>query len=391
MMNSVRDKVFIVNGRDRAAYEAIRQVLLALGVEPITWRQATEATEENNPTFGDILEKGFELSSAVLVLLTPDEHTVLRAELRKATDAGDRNKTGPVGQPRPNVLYELGYAMRASRNKTLVVLFGGCRVPSDMYGLHTIEHNPLQVEHTVAEIEVALRRAGVRLDHVPRASLLERCDLLRSLGSNEAPLGAYIRAGTAVRTSEFAFSRVLDGRCDEILMTGTNFGDQFGKRGKPIDGLFGLLKQQLLSRSTTRVTLVFAPPRLLRENSERGFKHLRDFSLPRLCDLYDDADLDEQCRGRLRILAHPGAMFFQAFVRDPLDEERGLLVATPRWPSDTAGQGRFFFAVRRGEHPGLFDALYAQIPSDLELGDAVPFDEVARELGIERLSRHTSR
>jgi predicted nucleotide-binding protein len=95
-----------------------------------------------------VCDTGFKLSSAVIVLLTPDEHAVLRTELRKPTDGGDRNKTGPVGQPRPNVLYELGYAMRASRNKTIVVLFGGCRVPSDMYGLHTIEHSPLNIDHS---------------------------------------------------------------------------------------------------------------------------------------------------------------------------------------------------------------------------------------------------
>jgi hypothetical protein len=39
------------------------------------------------------------------------------------------------------------------------------------------------------------------------------------------------------------------------------------------------------------VTLVFAPPRLLREQSEKSLTHLRDFSLPRLCDLYDDLEL----------------------------------------------------------------------------------------------------
>jgi len=199
-MPSSRDKVFIVSGRDRTAYEAVSELLVALGVEPVSWKEATAVAKKNNPTFGQILDTGFKLSSAVIVLLTPDEHAVLRTELRKPTDGGDRNKTGPVGQPRPNVLYELGYAMRASRNKTIVVLFGGCRVPSDMYGLHTIEHNPLNIDHTVEDIGVALKRAGVRLDDVPRAELLRRCERLRTLGTSQIEPGDYVRAGTAVRS-----------------------------------------------------------------------------------------------------------------------------------------------------------------------------------------------
>ncbi|HYQ04194.1 MAG TPA: hypothetical protein VER96_36230 [Polyangiaceae bacterium] len=71
-------------------------------------------------------------------------------------------------------------------------------------------------------------------------------------------------------------------------------------------------------------------------------------------------------------------------MRDPLDEARAVLVATPRWPADASGPGRFFFAVRRKEHPAMFDALYSHIPSDLELGGAVSFEQVAHELGVPR-------
>jgi len=67
-------------------------------------------------------------------------------------------------------------------------------------------------------------------------------------------------------------------------MLGTNFGDQFGRRGQPIEGLFLKIKRQLMDGPSARVTIVFAPPDLLRGLSEKGFVHLRDFSLPRLCD-----------------------------------------------------------------------------------------------------------
>jgi len=229
-MSGERNKVFIVNGRHAAAFDAIGELLLALGVEPVTWRQAVIATKKNNPNFSQILQKGFEMSAAVLVLLTPDEDTVLRTELRKPTDAGDRNKTGPVAQPRPNVLYELGYSMHRSKKKTIVILFEGCRVPSDMYGQHTIELIPPRIEHAVSEIQAALAHAEVVVTPLPEEQISTRCPELQNLSARSFESRDYIRAGTTVRSSEFAFGDMLDGQCDELVMIGSNFGDQFGSR-----------------------------------------------------------------------------------------------------------------------------------------------------------------
>lgn len=383
-MSAPGNKVFIIKGRDAAPFEAICELLVALGIEPVTWTQATTATARNNPTFGQILDTAFKISRAVLVLLTPDEDTVLRTELRKPTDAGDHNQTGPIGQSRPNVLYELGYAMSKSRKRTIVLLFNGCRTPSDMYGLHTIEHDAAHLDRMVAELTQALQNADVAMHARTPADLLPRCEKLRNLPPHRGELREYIRAGTTVRSSEFSFRAMLDGRCDDILMTGTNFGDQFGQRGQPVAFLYDLLKQQLLTRPSARITLVFAPPQMLEAWSHKAFVHLRDFSLPRLCDLYDDPEFSAQHRARLRIVAHPGALYFQAVVRDPLDRERALLVATPRWPGDASGAGRFYFAVRRKEHPAMFDTLSAHIPTDLDLGGSVSFEEVAKDLGVVR-------
>lgn len=384
MGDSTNNSVFIIRGRDHRAYDAIRELVVAMGVTPVAWGDVTRAMGRNNPPFGQVLEHAFKTCRAVIVLLTPDETAILRANLWKDGDERDTNQTGPVGQPRPNVLYELGYAMKTNRQKTIVVLFRGCRVPSDLYGLHTIEHDTAHPDQTVDSLRHALRNARLDVNEASTSDLLPPHGALRQLPSLDFGIREFVRAGTSVKTSEFAFDRVLDGQCDTLLITGTNFGDQFGRRGQPIVGLLDRLKRQLLERPNSRITLVFAPPDLLGRLSQEALDHLRDCSLPRLCDLYDDPDFDETHRRRLRIGAHPGAMFFQAFVRDPDDKERALLVATPRWLSDASGRSRFYFAVTRQEHPEMFEALYSNIPTDLDRRTFVPFDVVARELEITR-------
>ena len=72
-----------------------------------------------------------------------------------------------------------------------------------------------------------------------------------------------------------------------------------------------------------------------------------------------------------------------AFVREPEDTQRALILATPRWVSDTHGLGRMFFAVWRSERPELFDALWQPIFSNLRTHEGMSLTEVVEQLGKE--------
>jgi len=58
-------------------------------------------------------------------------------------------------------------------------------------------------------------------------------------------------------------------------------------------------------------------------------------------------------------------LFAQLFIRDPEDQERGLIVGTSRWITDTQGNGRMYFAVHKADNRDAFEALYRPLYSDL--------------------------
>ncbi len=129
-------KVFVVHGRDKYNRDAMFQFLRALGLDPMEWEQMVAATGNGSPYIGEVLDAGFRICQAVVVLLTGDDEARLRENLRKSNDPPYETELTP--QPRPNVLFEAGMAMGRHHGRTILVQIGHIRAMSDIVGRHAV-------------------------------------------------------------------------------------------------------------------------------------------------------------------------------------------------------------------------------------------------------------
>jgi len=132
-------RVFVVHGRNVRAKEALVAFLKSLRLQPLVWQDVVRATGKPNPHISDVLDKGFSIATAVIVLYTGDEHAELRSELRQSTDLAE----SVSAQPRPNVIYEAGMAVAKFPDRTILVKLGSVRISSDLWGRHYVDlENP---------------------------------------------------------------------------------------------------------------------------------------------------------------------------------------------------------------------------------------------------------
>ena len=155
-------KVFVVHGRDDKMRVAMFSFLRAIGLQPIEWNQAVQATGSGSPYVGEVLDAAFSEAQAVVVLLTPDDEARLRQRL--AQDGDPPHETELSGQARPNVLFEAGMAMGRDPDRTVLVEVGSLRPFSDIGGRHTIRFDGSSPRRQ--ELAERLRTAGcaVKLD-----------------------------------------------------------------------------------------------------------------------------------------------------------------------------------------------------------------------------------
>jgi predicted nucleotide-binding protein len=128
--------VFVVHGRNGRARRAMFEFLRAINLNPLEWTEIRKATGKTNPYIGEILEKGFSMARAVLVLWTPDDEVQLKLELRKTDDPPYEAELS--GQARPNVLFEAGMAMGLHSERTVLAQLGDLRPFSDIGGRHLV-------------------------------------------------------------------------------------------------------------------------------------------------------------------------------------------------------------------------------------------------------------
>jgi hypothetical protein len=114
----VGDAVFIFHGRDDAAYGSVADFLLRLGLRPKNFRHTVTAMHGVSTL--DVIEQNLDAAKAIILLLTPDEYTALDPGLVLPAD-GDDEKRG--WSPRPNVLFEVGFAFGRARTKTILTQF----------------------------------------------------------------------------------------------------------------------------------------------------------------------------------------------------------------------------------------------------------------------------
>jgi len=155
-VEEARSKVFVVHGRNRAAKDAMYEFLFSVGLEPLDWDDLIEETGNPSPYIWDILETGFRIAQAFVVLMTPDDKARLREELcREGVSIEESTLTY---QPRQNVLFEAGMAMFGHRRRTILVELGDMHLLSDIEGIHTVRLN--NSEERRRGLGMRLRLAG---------------------------------------------------------------------------------------------------------------------------------------------------------------------------------------------------------------------------------------
>jgi predicted nucleotide-binding protein len=153
-------RVFVVHGRNEAMRKSMFAFLRAIGLTPIEWSQAREATKDPNPYVGHILRTAFSDAQAFVVVMTPDDEAWLKAEFRNENDPS--HETQLTGQPRQNVLFESGMAMGYDPKRTVLVEIGALRPFSDIFGRHTV-----RLDDTFAkrqELANRLKSAGCEIN-----------------------------------------------------------------------------------------------------------------------------------------------------------------------------------------------------------------------------------
>ncbi len=129
-------KVFVVHGRNDQARNALYTFLRAIGLHPLEWDEARQATGKPTPYIGEIVDAGISHAYAVIVLFTPDDLAMLKEQLRDIDEPN--HETELTGQARPNVLFEAGMAMGQKAERTVLVELGHLRPFSDISGRHVI-------------------------------------------------------------------------------------------------------------------------------------------------------------------------------------------------------------------------------------------------------------
>lgn len=131
--------VFVVHGRNLEARNALFTFLRSIGLHPMEWSEAVNATHKPIPYVGEILEIAFSNAQAVVVLLTPDDQACLRERYRQPEDPTYEAEFTP--QARANVIFEAGMAMGRSPDRTVLVELGKLRPFSDVAGRLSVKIN----------------------------------------------------------------------------------------------------------------------------------------------------------------------------------------------------------------------------------------------------------
>jgi predicted nucleotide-binding protein len=128
--------VFVVHGRDEQVRLAMFDLLRRLGLYPLEWEDLVAATGKASPFLGEVVLGAPPQAQAAMVLLTPDDLVRLHPSLLKQNDSD--NERLLTGQPRPNVLLELGMVLMAYPERTVIVELGSLRRIADLAGLNVI-------------------------------------------------------------------------------------------------------------------------------------------------------------------------------------------------------------------------------------------------------------
>lgn len=130
----MKEKVFVVYGRNIRMRKALFDLLRSANLQPMEWEHIVALTESGAPYIGDVLDKGFEVAQAVVILFTGDDLAQLNPELLSEDETAEEL----TPQPRPNVIMEAGMALGKDSTRTIIVQIGNIREISDLQGRHVV-------------------------------------------------------------------------------------------------------------------------------------------------------------------------------------------------------------------------------------------------------------
>lgn len=159
---SVERNVFVVHGRDEELRRRMFDFLRALDLRPLEWEFLVRSFGAASPFLGDVVAHAPAQAQAALVLLSPDDEARLHEQLREERE--DAWETRLTGQPRPNVLIELGMVLTAYPERTLIVEVGDLRPIADITGRNTIRFDGSAP--SLGKIVERLKAAGCAVDDV---------------------------------------------------------------------------------------------------------------------------------------------------------------------------------------------------------------------------------
>lgn len=133
--------IFLVQGRNHAASEAVTELLESANLRVIEWEQAVrdtiESTGRATPYIGEILTEGMKRCHAVVALFTPDDVGGLHPALWNP-DGTEPDEQQFAGRARQNVVFEAGMALGRDEAHTILVELGRVAGFSDIAGRHAV-------------------------------------------------------------------------------------------------------------------------------------------------------------------------------------------------------------------------------------------------------------
>jgi predicted nucleotide-binding protein len=156
----VTRQVFIVHGRDGELTKNFSDLLRAVRLEPLEWETLVKATGSTAPYLGQVVARAPHLAQATLVLLSPDDVVELHSDLFLDNDPPQERARS--GQARPNVLFELGLALMAYPERTILVEVGQMRSVADLAGVNVIRFDGSAV--AIKKVLDRLEQAGCPVD-----------------------------------------------------------------------------------------------------------------------------------------------------------------------------------------------------------------------------------
>lgn len=137
-------EIFIVHGHSETAKSQLKNLLSALGLQPVILSEQTH----RGRTIIEELEHWSTTCSFAFVLMTPD-------------DIGGEEQTTSLRRARQNVILELGWFMgRLGRENVILISPGGLELPSDVLGVLYLQYKN-DVHEVAAEISKQLRDVGM--------------------------------------------------------------------------------------------------------------------------------------------------------------------------------------------------------------------------------------